>query len=316
MKKFDRVTATLIYLQTRSVVTAQQLAERFDVSERTVYRDIRTLEAAGVPVGSEAGVGYFLARDYRLPPVMFTRDEAAALAMGAKLIDGRVDGDTQQGYGSAMDKIRAVLRVPDRDFLSAIDDSIAVRPSMSIDDTHEHDRWLIECRAALARSQVMAIDYSRRGLEPSRPRVVEPIGLYFYGHHWHLIGWCREREAKRDFRLDRVQRVQLLPEQFARREHGSLQDYLSSLDSELELHDIELRFSLEAARFVGEERFSFGYTGRRDTASAVVMNFRTPHLEYLGRWLLGFTDGVRIARGDALRTVVRALLSDLERHWR
>ncbi|WP_070968864.1 helix-turn-helix transcriptional regulator [Vibrio sonorensis] len=86
MNRFDRITALLVLLQTRNVVTAQFLSEYFSVSERTIYRDIKSLENAGVPIGSEAGVGYFLAKGYQLPPVCFTLDEAASVLLGEKLL--------------------------------------------------------------------------------------------------------------------------------------------------------------------------------------------------------------------------------------
>ena len=90
MNRFDRITSILLLLQTRSVVTARFLSEHFSVAERTIYRDIRTLENAGVPIGSEAGVGYFLEKGYHLPPVSFTRDEAASLLIGEKLLASRL----------------------------------------------------------------------------------------------------------------------------------------------------------------------------------------------------------------------------------
>lgn len=94
MNRFDRVTSILLLLQTRSVVTARFLADQFAVTERTIYRDIRTLENAGVPIGAEAGVGYFLEKGYRLPPVCFTTDEAASLLLGEKLLMQSLDANS------------------------------------------------------------------------------------------------------------------------------------------------------------------------------------------------------------------------------
>ena len=90
MNRIDRLTAILIQLQTKKVVKAQEIADRFNISLRTVYRDIRALEEAGVHIGAEAGIGYFL-ENYHLPPVMFTTEEASALMLGAKLIEKMSD---------------------------------------------------------------------------------------------------------------------------------------------------------------------------------------------------------------------------------
>ena len=126
MKKFDRVTSILLHLQTRKVVRAQDLAEMFNVTERTIYRDIRSLETAGVPISAEPGVGYFLEKSYHLPPVMFSRDEAAALLIGSKIINNRVDAVTRSEFQQAMNKVRSVLDNGDRRYLDIIDDDIVV----------------------------------------------------------------------------------------------------------------------------------------------------------------------------------------------
>ena len=241
MNRFDRVTSLLLLLQTRSVVTAHFLAEHFGVSERTVYRDIRTLENAGVPIGAEAGVGYFLEQGYRLPPIAFTLDEAAALLLGEKLLSASLDADSLQDFGQALNKVRAVIERTDKDRLSAFDADIEVLPTGShfpvdrldpyrpakapteaggppgagrsdtgaeaaLDErepTLAGDRWLRECRAALAHRQVVGIEYASAGDDRPTERQVEPIGLFYYHWHWHLIAWCRLRGAYRDFRLDR-----------------------------------------------------------------------------------------------------------------
>lgn len=315
MNKFDRVTSILIFLQTRGVITATELADRFGVSERTIYRDIRSLETAGVPIGSEAGVGYFLEKSYRLPPVMFTRDEAAAVLMGGKLIDAQVDTTTRGEYLSAMDKIKSVLQATDQDFLTALDDNIQVYQPKSSCYTATHDIWLSECKTALARNQVMTISYSAAlSDKPLTDRTIEPIGLYYYSRHWHLIAWCRLREDYRDFRLDRIRSLELLSEQYLRRERRSLQQYLERERRE-DLHEIVLLFSHQAARYVGEQRFIFGFISETTSSEGVEMTFLTAQLNYFGRWLLSFTDGVELIKGDPLRPVLCDLVASLKTRW-
>ena len=114
MNRIDRVTAILIHLQSRRVVKAQEIAERFGISLRTVYRDIRTLEAAGIPLLGEAGVGYSIMEGYRLPPVMFTKEEATAFLTAEKLIEKLTDTSTEESYKSAMYKIKAVLNAAEK----------------------------------------------------------------------------------------------------------------------------------------------------------------------------------------------------------
>lgn len=313
MKKFDRVTAILIYLQTKSVVTARELAARFDVSERTVYRDLRTLENAGIPIGAEAGVGYFLDKSYRLPPVAFTREEGASLLLGAKMIESRIDAATHDEYLTALDKIRSVMESDDQHYLNTIDNSIAAHKPLMPESGVEQGMWLPECRTSLARSQVIVIAYEAGYSREATERELEPIGLYYYNNHWHLIAWCRLREDYRDFRLDRVKTLTLKPEQFTRREHASLQEYLQRASTR-ELHEIVVTFSLDSARFAGQERYRFGCVRERETEEGIEMTFVTPYLDYIARWLLQFAAGAR-SDSPLLQPVMRKLIAELNNRW-
>src|SRR4030095_5461383 len=126
MNRIDRVTAILIQLQSKKIVKAQDIAERFNISLRTVYRDIKTLEEAGVPVIGEAGVGYSIMDGYRLPPVMFTKEEATSFLMAEKILEKYSDSYNSNIYKSALYKIKSVLRTAEKDFLTGIDENIMV----------------------------------------------------------------------------------------------------------------------------------------------------------------------------------------------
>ena len=348
MNRFDRVTSILLLLQTRSVITAQFLADHFGVSERTIYRDIRTLENAGVPIGSEAGVGYFLERGYRLPPVSFTRDEAASLLLGEKLLVSSLDATSLQDFRQALNKIRAVIDRTDKDYLSALDANIEVLPTGShfpIDEvttrvqntdvphiippatskkrdpvtarglSHSGDRWLRECRSALVRRQVLKIDYTALNSQHRTTRHIEPIGLFYYSWHWHVIAWCRLREAYRDFRLDRIVSLSPQAEQFARHSRLTLQQYLQQRPGQEKLQEVELFFGLRAARFVGEQRYMFGFFDEEQHQHGVTMRFFPPVPEYMARWLLQYTDDVDVVRGDAIKKALRRLSAQLSTHW-
>ena len=353
MNRFDRVTSLLLLLQTRSVVTAHFLAEHFGVSERTVYRDIRTLENAGVPIGAEAGVGYFLEQGYRLPPIAFTLDEAAALLLGEKLLSASLDADSLQDFGQALNKVRAVIERTDKDRLSAFDADIEVLPTGShfpvdrldpyrpakapteaggppgagrsdtgaeaaLDErepTLAGDRWLRECRAALAHRQVIGIEYASAGDDRPTERQVEPIGLFYYHWHWHLIAWCRLRGAYRDFRLDRVRSFAPQVERFARRERLTLRQYLDNRPGKEDLLDVELLFGPEAARFVGEQRHLFGFVDEERRADGVRMRFLTHVPDYMARWLLQYADDVEVIEGESIRQELARLSARLSAHW-
>jgi len=331
MNRFDRVTSLLLLLQTRSVVTARFLSDHFSVTERTIYRDIRTLENAGVPIGAEAGVGYFLEKGYRLPPVSFTLDEAASLLLGEKLLVSSLDNDSLHDFKQALNKIRAVLDISDKDYLSSLDSDIEVLPTgnhFPIDDernpsdesahgqreySQSADRWLRECRGALVRRQVVEIDYVGKDDAKSN-RHIEPIGLFYYSLHWHLIAWCRLREGYRDFRLDRILAFNPQTEQFPRHSRQTLQEYLKQQPGQHELTEVELFFEPSAARYVGEQRYMFGFVGEERVEDGVKMRFLTPVPEFMARWLLQYTDGVTVISGDSVLTALKRLTNQLVLH--
>ncbi len=346
MNRFDRVTSLLLLLQTRSVVTAKFLSDHFNVTERTVYRDIRTLENAGVPIGSEAGVGYFLEKGYHLPPVSFTIDEVAALLLGEKLLSNSLDSESLQDFKQALNKVKAVINTADKDYLSSLDADIEVIPTGSHfpidppppennkhninDHTGQHtaepqhtastsaDQWLRECRTALVRRQVVEIEYTAAAGAPansSNTRQIEPIGLFYYSWHWHLIAWCRLREDYRDFRLDRISSFALLQEQFARHSRLTLKEYLDNRPGKNELLEVELLFGNAAERFVGEQRYMFGYVGEERVAEGVKMRFLTHVPEYLSRWLLQYINEVQVLKGDPVRQALQTHAQQLADHW-
>src|SRR6201994_1288718 len=126
MNRIDRLHAILTHLQSKKKVTAQEMADRFNISLRTVYRDVKALDESGVPVIGEAGSGYTIMEGYRLPPVMFTQEEASALLLGAKLAEQFTDGSVKRHFNAALFKIKAVLRTDDKEYVDSLTDSVAV----------------------------------------------------------------------------------------------------------------------------------------------------------------------------------------------
>lgn len=325
MKRFDRVTALLLMLQTRSVVTAQFLAEHFEVSERTIYRDIRTLEIAGVPIGAEAGVGYFLEKSYNLPPVSFSLEEATALLLGEKLLTKSLDVNALADFKKALSKVRAVIDNTDKDRLSSLDEQVEVLPVSShfpasnfqqqSNSYHSADPWLSECRSALLQRQVVTIHYCAQGAAQATERAIEPIGLFYYNWHWHLIAWCRLRCNYRDFRLDRVTKFLPQSEQFTRHSHLTLQQYLNERPEGETLTEVELLFTAQGATFVEEQRYFFGFIDEEQQGSAIKMRFLTAVPEYMARWLLQFTTEVQVLKGESIKKALQQFSQTLFEHW-
>lgn len=198
MRRADRLFQIVQHLRGGRLVTAQQLADRLEVSTRTIYRDIADLMSTGVPIDGEAGVGYVMEEGYDLPPLMFTRDEIVALVAGARLIRAFGGADMARGAEEALVKIGAVL--PEAERLRAGRVPIhAIGPRMTDDLRALIDRIEQATDASLR----LSLDYSDQNGAATR-RVIRPLGLWFWGAVWTVVGWCELREDFRMFRLDRI----------------------------------------------------------------------------------------------------------------
>lgn len=227
MRKAERLFQLLTILRSRrTVVTARDLAERLQVSERTVYRDIQALSLSGVPIQGEAGVGYQLHPGFTVPPLMFDLEELEALLLGVRMVQGWSDEALGKAADRALQKIRSVL--PDRlHFENAVKPEWLLVPDFHRDQSALHSDQL---RAVIKQQRVVEIDYSREDQQFST-REIWPLGLVFWGKVWTLVSWCELREAYRMFRLDRIKRLLVLDRHFITTDKVSLQHYLQQVKS-------------------------------------------------------------------------------------
>ncbi|TAE30854.1 MAG: YafY family transcriptional regulator [Cytophagales bacterium] len=313
MNRIDRLTAILIHLQTKRVVKAQELADRFEISLRTVYRDVRALEEAGVPIGAEAGIGYFL-EDYHLPPVMLSNAEASALLFGAKLIEKMADQSLREPFASALFKIRSVLKRADKEHLADLEAQIAVSGYRQVSDFA--NPVLNTIQGALVQQRVLYMGYRAGYNDETVEREVEPVGLVYYGGNWHLIAWCRLRQDYRDFRTDRMAQVAETGRTFSRQDRLSLQAYLQQLrERQSDLQEVVVLFDRKLAQMSQQQRYSFGYVSEELVGEHVRMRFITQYMEGLGRWLLMYGNGITIESPEPLRFAMRTYVEELQSHY-
>ncbi len=308
MNRLNRLTAILVQLQSKSWVTAQEVADRFDISIRTVYRDIRALEAAGIPIGSEAGKGYFIVKGYHLPPVMFAKEEASAILLAAKLIHKQTDESVKEHFENALYKIKSVLNYKEKDFLENLDGQIAVfsPPSTTDRDTFPNN-FLTTIKQALAHHKVLQFDYFANYRGDFTSREVEPLGLCYYSSHWHLIAYCRLRQAVRDFRPDRITKLSSKEEVFDPYVHKPYTEYISDMFNDHHFETVEVRFSENVARYISEQKFTYGYVSEEKKGGAVIMKFTTANLNYFARWLLMFAGDVQVISPEGLRQELKSM---------
>lgn len=208
MRRADRLFRIVLLLGRRQAVTARELAENLEVSERTIYRDIADLSLSGVPVAGEAGVGYRMQGGYRLPPLMFDAEELAALALGGRMVQGWADPELGEAAGRALLKIEAVLPTVLKEHLD--------RQSLLVPDFHIPAAIrspLNLLRQAIDSSRKIRFAYNTVDGTASL-RTVRPVGLFFWGKVWTLGAWCELREEFRTFRPDRMAELCLLEDAF------------------------------------------------------------------------------------------------------
>jgi predicted DNA-binding transcriptional regulator YafY len=210
-KRLSRLTAILTQLQTQRLITATTLAEKFGVSIRTIYRDVRALEESGVPIVTEEGKGYSIMEGYRLPPVSFTENEANAMITAHKLVLGNKDSSLIREHTSAIEKIKAVLRMTAKDNAELLDTRMAVTFNNRSDTGTE---YLSLLQTALTNYQLTRISYQKDGSDDTSDRIVEPFALLSTQGNWILVAWCRLRKEFRLFRLDRIRALEITKENF------------------------------------------------------------------------------------------------------
>lgn len=210
------------------VLTARQIAERLEVSERTIYRDINDLVGSGVPIDGEAGVGYRMGRDYQVPPMMFDPQELQALAFGVRVAQVHGDAKMSDAAERALAKIDAALPPHLRPDLES-QGVYVPGPAASEMPDRTGTRILGELREAIGARRRVFLHYADVQGNPTE-RIVWPLSLAFWRTSWTLGGWCELRESFRNFRIDRVQRVETLSSQIPDMPGRRLADYIRAME--------------------------------------------------------------------------------------
>jgi predicted DNA-binding transcriptional regulator YafY len=226
MRRADRLFQIVQLLRGGRLVTARMLADKLEVSERTIYRDIVDLQGSGVPVEGEAGVGYLMRDGYDLPPLMFTRDEIAALVAGARMVRAWGGLSMARAAEEALVKIGAVL--PDGS-KPTVEATAIFAPSFEFAEGQRATLDVVD--RAIDRSERLTFAYTDAKGDATQ-RTVRPLGLYFWGKVWTLLGWCELREDFRGFRIDRIVMPAEAGPRFRPEKGKQLVDFLRRMECE------------------------------------------------------------------------------------
>ena len=226
MRRADRLFQIIQFLRSRRITTALWLSERLEVSERTIYRDIKDLMLSGVNIEGEAGVGYIVRKGFDLPPLMFSKEEIKALTLGARLVESWADTSLATAAQSALSKIDTALP---KELNLTSSDTLLFSPLTRI--TPEVSTIMGEFRLATDNNRKINLQYSRADGQASE-RVIWPLGLFFWGSAWTIGAWCELRKSFRMFRLDRVCGFYVSDEHYPQEKGRMLNDLLKEQNPE------------------------------------------------------------------------------------
>ncbi|PWJ58984.1 putative DNA-binding transcriptional regulator YafY [Dyadobacter jejuensis] len=309
MNRFDRITAILLQLQSKKVVKAQELADRFEISLRTVYRDMNSLSEAGVPLVAEAGRGYSLVEGYRLPPIHFTTDEARSFIAAEKLVQRYTDHGLAENYQSAISKVKAVLRMSEKDMVNDLENHILVRDLAPNFPTANHLDVLLQ---SISERRALAIQYLALSTETLTNRIIEPVGIYHEHYKWYVIAYCHLRNEYRNFRTDRMQQITILDQKFEL-QHAPLTDFLKhQSQTNGKFQQIIISVPLSEATYLTERKYYFGYISEVIKDGQLQLTFLTTNPDYFARWFLALGPNARIVEPASFKSTIRTLIKGIQ----
>ncbi len=225
MNRIDRLFGILVLLQSKKFVPAEKISEKFRISIRTVYRDVKALSESGIPISFEQYRGYFIVQGYFLPPVSFTMEEASAFLLMETMLPGFADKSIQKNFSAGLNKVKAVMRSQEKDQLENLTENIKMQvPERLYSDLE----YMSALQTAISEKSIIEIQYSNNKEEISS-RKLEPLGLIFYAFSWHLIGWCHLRLDYRDFKISNIKKLHNTGIGFTKSHHITMDEYMKLL---------------------------------------------------------------------------------------
>lgn len=293
MNRLDRLFAITTTLQRKGTVRASDLAATYEVSTRTIYRDIGALSEAGVPVVSLPGQGYALSEGFFLPPLIFTQDEAAAIALGTRMLASQATGRHIAEAEQALEKIVAVLPADARQRVERLSDIITIpfpQRRFDLDDPR-----LTKLQEAILDRRVVELRYHSRSGDEITEREVEPRELSYFDRTWFLTGYCRLRQDVRSFRVERMTAVTLSDEHFTPNDLPARQRRPV---------EVRVRFSESTAPWV-RERQHWAFQREEQDDGGVVMIYGPDNLDEISSWILGWGTDAEPLSPPELRDLIK-----------
>ena len=318
LNKTERLFALVLLLQNRPNMTSKDLADHFEVSRRTIFRDLRALGESGVPLTYAEGGGYEILEGYQLPPLMFTAREAATLLVGTAFTKLQPDHSLRADADEVGLKIRSVLPGPVRDYIDRLQDNTVIAPYIRNLDPSQgaHDeggRWY-DLSEAVAKQRTIYMDYYVASRDELTKRKVDPLGLVYYSDSWNLIAYDHLRKGVRNFRLDRIKKMRMMIDTFKRPAGFDLEEYLKEKGSNPRNERITLRFKPRAYRWA-KRGIPAEIEEEVRTDEGVRVTFYFENVGYIAQWLLRYGTDVEVLKPDALRATLCEQAERLVEHY-
>lgn len=301
MNRTDRLLAIVLELQRKGQRRAEDLAASFEVSLRTIYRDMQALSEAGVPIVAIQKKGYSLSEGYFLPPLRFTTEEALILALGSEFMGDNFDSQYRAAAQAAYRKIDAVLTDELRQDVTYLTTNISFFAANLLDEQQIETLRLL--RTAIAEQQSVRFQYAKKIATSSEASVrdVNPYSLARLSNDWLLMGYCHLRRDIRVFRLGRMEQVRVLERNFDRPVNFK-PDWIAA--SEQRPVEVTVLFDLEVAPWVQEAR-PFSVVSEETNAEGLLLTLRVRDERDIFQWLLSWGKHVRVIGPESLRRLIR-----------
>ncbi len=310
MNKTDRLLAIVLKLQSSGGMRAEDLADFFETSRRTIYRDIQALSEAGVPVIATPGQGYALLEGYFLPPLSFSSEEAIMLLLGTEYLARNFDDRYQAGARAAALKIEGVLPQAMAKEISLLKSSFRL-----VTQPIENPELLKELRRAVLEQKTIRFRYYSRDSQARKElpteREADPYGLIFVEGVWYVPAFCHLRQAVRSFRLERLEDLTLTSKTFIRQADFKISQ--REYDNSRKL-TVRLLFAPEVKRLVKESRYFF-VVAEEETPQGLLVTLQVRQEKDALNWILSWGQQVQVLEPDSLRRVVREEVQAILNHY-
>lgn len=305
IRRFDRLLQLFFILQSKSVVTIEELEKRFEISRRTIYRDLKALETAGVPICNEFGTGYAIMEGYRIQPSRFTQEEILSLTIAEKIMQQHETRFVRKHFEEALIKIKGSFQLYQKNILVDLQDKLHVSEGLSA-AAYLPDVINILLQASVSKLKV-TLSYLKSSETTVNEREVEPLGLFYESGFWYLFALCHLRKDYRNFRLDRIRKV-TLSEQGFEIEHLPV-DKLRNQQAPENTVKITIRAERSLAHYLFWERQNFGFVQEELSGNELIMHFEcAAHPTSFVRWMMKFVDFTEIIEPVQLKQELSQIL--------